>query len=360
MIALYSPSIPPVRGGIADHTAALARALHREGVTPLVLAQRGSPASVAPVPARIGVVPRDIAEVVHPTAHRWLLLQFAPFLYGRRGLAPSLCRAVARSLSRGHSIALLVHEPWVPFSRLPWLVTGWPMRWQLRFLVRQADRVFTPVPAWTRRLEAWRTRGAAVATVPIGATLPTSELTRAAARAALGLDDGMVAIGLFGTSASGYSAAHARAAADALRGRADVVWVRLGYGSERPAPRWLAGHHVRRVPGTDAAAVSDAMRALDLALAPFVDGLTLRRTSAMLALAHAIPVVSTTGPLFDPEAGRLAVCEGSPEAFGERVAQLVGDPRARAAAAARTMDFEASASVTALARRLLTALREEP
>jgi glycosyltransferase involved in cell wall biosynthesis len=108
----------------------------------------------------------------------------------------------------------------------------------------------------------------------------------------------------------------------------------------------------------DAEAPGRIMRALDLALAPYVDGLTLRRTGAMLALAHGVATVSSRGPLFDPLAGELADCLPTAETFAERVAVLGRDEAARRELASRAARFSELASVDVAARRLVSDLAE--
>jgi glycosyltransferase involved in cell wall biosynthesis len=86
-----------------------------------------------------------------------------------------------------------------------------------------------------------------------------------------------------------------------------------------------------------------ALAAADLALAPYDDGASGRRSSIMNTLASGLPTVSTHGTntdpaLFPPEAIRL-VSPGDPAAFAAAVAELAADPAARRAmgAAARAL-----------------------
>jgi hypothetical protein len=75
----------------------------------------------------------------------------------------------------------------------------------------------------------------------------------------------------------------------------------------------------------------------------------------MLALASGVATVSSTGPLFDPVAGTMALCEPDSRAFSESLLHLVRDPAARAEAAHRTAAYAGSGSVERLARILLDA-----
>lgn len=350
MIGLYCPDVPPIPGGVADHTLHLARALERRGIPLAVLARRGDPAGFAPLPVRMDVTPPGLRTTVRALGLRGLYVQYVPFLYARFGIAPALPAALAGLRRDGVTVGLFVHEPYVPFTRLPWLVTGVPQRLQLRRLVRAAHHVYAATPAFAaicRRLA----RGADVALAPIGTTIPLSTLSRPDARRALGLTDGIVAIGVFSPAASGYRVDWVRSAMNALAARADVRWIVFGSGSDRAFPG--APANVRALGRLPVEAAADTARALDLFVAPYDDGLSMRRSGAMLGLANALPVVSSTGPLFDPAFTAYAACEPSAAAFTARVVGLVDDAAARAALAEQARGAAGVATVDALADRLV-------
>lgn len=352
MIALYSPDVPPQPGGVSDQTLALARALAAIGAAPVVLALHGDPAMFAPIPCRVGIDPLEAPAAARAAGATSLLVQYVPFLYARRGVSPALFRLPAAARRAGLRWSVFVHEPFVPFTRPAWLVTGIPQRLQFRALVRSADRVYAAVPRFAELARRWGAPSAAVAVVPVGATLPVSTLPRAEARARLGLRDDHVAIGLFSPAASGFAHAWIGAAARRLAAEPAVTWVRFGRGSDRDLPGSPRGPNVITVGETDAETVAATMRALDVLAQPYTDGLTLRRTGAMLALASGIPVVSSQGHLFDPALEALAACEPTPDAFAARLASLAADPAARRDLAARTAGYAEHASTEALARRI--------
>jgi glycosyltransferase involved in cell wall biosynthesis len=85
--------------------------------------------------------------------------------------------------------------------------------------------------------------------------------------------------------------------------------------------------------------VSAALRACDLVVQPYPDGVTTRRTSVMAALANDVAVVTTEGSLTEPEwresgAVRLAPASDAPALAALTVA-LLRDAGARTALAAR-------------------------
>ena len=88
MIAIYCPSVPPEPGGVADQTLCLARALDALGHRPIVLAGRGEAARFAPVPCETDLTPRDVPAAARRAGASVVLVQYVPFIYGRRGVAP--------------------------------------------------------------------------------------------------------------------------------------------------------------------------------------------------------------------------------------------------------------------------------
>jgi hypothetical protein len=94
--------------GIRDYATHLAAELRRAGGDAdlrLVPPGRGCAAGL------IGALPRD-----RPAA---LVLQYNPFSWGRWGVAPGLCLALAAVRRRRPQarIMLMVHESWVPIVR---------------------------------------------------------------------------------------------------------------------------------------------------------------------------------------------------------------------------------------------------
>ena len=351
MLGLYCPNLPPVPGGVADHTLRLARALEAQGAPPAVIGHRGDLDLFAGLPSRLVSSPVALTEAARNLGVTSLIVQYVPFLYARRGVAPALVWAVRRLRAAGIRIALFVHEPYVPFTRLSWLVTGIPMRLQLAALVRSADQVYTPVPHFARLVRRWGGSSVSVSVVPVGATLPVSNLSRDEARRRLGLSED-VALGVFSPGSNGFLSHWVRAANRALSQEPSVQWLVFGSGSQAVGATLDSGR-VRILGQLRAPDAADAVRALDLALSPYVDGLTFRRTGAMLSLAHGIATVSSCGPLFDEALEDFAACPGTEEGFVEVVTSLARDPVARQELGARgAAGFASRASVVVLAARL--------
>jgi glycosyltransferase involved in cell wall biosynthesis len=80
--------------------------------------------------------------------------------------------------------------------------------------------------------------------------------------------------------------------------------------------------------------LGDHLAAADIFVAPFVDGVSMRRTTVVAALQHGLPVVGTRGHLTDPsladEQGSLHLSPpAEPATLAANVAELVGDEGAR-------------------------------
>ena len=359
-VVLYCPDLPPVPGGLPDHTLALARALAGRGADVLVAGQRGEPELFSPLPCRTGVGLGGLAAAAAAAGAASLILQYVPFAFARFGLAPALPLALAAARHRAIRIGVFLHEPYVPFTRLPWLVTGGPMRWQFRAVMRRADVIWSPVPAFLERARRVARPGTTLTAVPVGATVPVRPADRGRARAGLGLASDDVAVGAFCPEPAGGRPDWIAAAGAALRDLPQVRWVLFGARSETAAPSLNGAvppgdpSRVQRLGRLDPADVSRVFQALDVAVAPFADGLTLRRTSAMAALAHGVPLVSSRGPLFDPALEDAAACADDSEAFAAALRALAGDPaRRRELGAAGRRFYETRGSVDVLAARVV-------
>lgn len=291
-LAILSPGYPSTPGGVTDHTQRLQGHWSASGHTVRVIGDAATDPDV-------------LASDLASASVRAVLIQYVPFLYARRGVTSWPERFARAARARGIRITVFVHEPWVPMTRLPWLVLGSLQRRQLLRLAGIADRVVTAVPAWQSAL------GRSTELVYVSSNLgpvppgdrgsplsapvvfsPTAAGLRfdwiAAAARAIGCSPGLVLIGT-----------------DAAEGR----------GNAQIAPHFVATWDWRgRV------AAGDALRLLArarLVLAPFDDGATGRRTSMLAAVSTGARVLSSTGPLLDP------VFQNSPVILASSQAEFV-------------------------------------
>lgn len=302
-IRIVSPGFPETPGGVTDHTARLRRHWKDAGHEVQVLGTRDEE------PAAIAARWRDEgAEAV--------LIQYVPFLYGRRGVSrfPERVARAAREL--GLHTSLFVHETWVPPTRVPWLVLGPIQKRQLRRLLGAVDGVVTAVPAWADAL------GHRAQVVRVGSNLgePLSQLPT---------QPPLTAPVVFSPFAAGLEWRWIVAAVEAIGATPPLIVI----GADEQEVRdhhvvgrwWRAEWSCRgRLPAEE---VLPLLSRAPLVLAPFGDGLTGRRTSAMAAMSAGAQVLSSVGPLFDPlfDDSPVALARTAEE-FVERARRIWSDP----------------------------------
>jgi glycosyltransferase involved in cell wall biosynthesis len=271
---------------------------------------------------------------------RRLIVQWVPHGYGYRAVNVSFCFWLWRRAVAGDSIDLIVHEPFVTFSgSVGQHALAVAQRAITLLLLSAARRVWVTTRAWTPLLQPFL----AGATTPIR-WLPVPSNLEAADRAGIDCVRARYAprqeplIGHFGT----YGAMVAPLVADAIVSLSDAHagarFLLIGSGSDAFLAA-LAGQHrvlARRVSATgtlDATTLSAHIRACDVLLQPYPDGVTSRRTTAMAGLLAGVPVVTTTGALTEQfwkeqSAVRLAPVRNA-RALAEHVVQLLADPAER-------------------------------
>jgi glycosyltransferase involved in cell wall biosynthesis len=227
-----------------------------------------------------------------------VLLNYNPFSFNRWGFAPRLAPSLRRARGRKSLISLIVHESYVPPLNWRWTVMGAWQRRQLRILHRSADLIFTPVQSLAEELRDLRPERPVVH-LPVGSNLPDMRHCRDSERDRLEIDQDALVIAAFGTDHPSRRIDDVAAAANAAADRGGKVVV-LNLGAGAPPIRGVR-ESVRLIqPGwLEASVVARHLAAADLFVAPFVDGVSTRRTTLMAALQHGLPVVGTDGRLTD-------------------------------------------------------------
>jgi hypothetical protein len=196
----------------------------------------------------------------------------------------------AEAASRhGIRVVVFVHEPWVPLTRMQWLITGPLQRRQLRHLVRKVAGCVTPVPAWQSLLSP----------TPliqyVGSTL-------GGAPSLNGAESVLPAPVVFSPFGAGLNWEWIAAAVARIQASPPLIVLGASESEARSHPNlrgWISSDWDWRGRLTASETLGVLARA-PLVLAPFIDGLTGRRTSVAAALSTGARVVSSTGPLFDP------------------------------------------------------------
>ena len=323
---------PPMQGGIADYTAHLAKHLQAGGVTPSVLISRiynqnqpGQPGSDQPSP--------DEQITVHPVLHGWgarCWLEIKRFLQ----------QQPAEILHIQYQAAAFSLAGWVNW--LPWFMRRWKerpkvvttfhdlripylfpkagfLRWQsILALGRYSDAVICTnrEDVLTLGQFAWGDR---VREIPLGnnvAVRPPPAYDRRAWRAQLGFNNEALVLAYFGFLNESKGGEDLIATLDALVKRGvDAYLLMIGgdVGDSDPNNRAYAQRVRQLIAAQDLtrrivftgyvplADVSANLLAADMAVMPYRDGVSFRRTTLIAALRHGLPTISTTPAIDLPQ-----------------------------------------------------------
>ena len=368
---LVFPRLPPTPDGIGDYTACLAGALAEHSRVKILTTQpTHTPIPGVAVRQAFALEPtrgvQGLLDAVAEDPPDWLVLQYNPFSYGRRGFNPHLPRVV-RTLKQRHPalrLAVMVHEvapPWLN-ARLV-LMSTWQLA-QLWRLSRAADVLFVAIEPWVASFRRWFGK-TPVHHLPVGSNMPYRPVARAEARRRLGLGDPTFVVGVFGTAHPTRLLDFVRAAATALRRETDAMQVLYVGPDGAQMQQRLEGFPVYdagRVPPEDA---SRYFAAMDVCLAPFRRGVSTRRGSFMAALQQGVATVSTYGSHTDMILQRangqafLLAPDDDPNTFARYACALLHDPARRTRIAGRGQAlYQAAFDWNVLAAQLVEALND--
>ncbi len=308
---------PPQRGGVGDYTRMVARGLAAAGDRVEVWAPRAAGGELNDpgvathrLPGRFGpgALMRLARELPAGDGAR-ILVQYTPHAYGMRAMNLPFCIWLRRRAARGGGVDVMFHEANFPF--LP----GHPARYRIlaaattmmaRLVAGSAARAFVSTPAWEPRLRPWMRAGGRIVWLPVPSNIPVVDGRDpiAATRSRYAPREGLV-IGHFGTCGDGIGRALERVVPFLLSARRELSVLMIGadgapwresFIGKYPefAPRMIATGELA------AEALSCAISACDLMLQPYPDGVTTRRTSLTVALAHGRAIVTTAGALTEP------------------------------------------------------------
>ncbi len=299
-IAILSGAFPPQFDGIGDYTWWLSQELVNQNQEVTVFTSfaptRPKPASVEVICCFDPAQPRSIQElprVLHQAGRfDWLIVQYNPFSYGPRGFSPWLIPALHRA---NIPVAMMFHETYVPFW--PWrysLMRTWQYPQFVR-LVRLASAHFVSTQRWVSQVNRWTKRPCRV--LPVGSNLPRCGLSKPEARIKLGISQNALLVGVCGFAHSSKCLDWVVEAARSIYDQFPETMI-LAVGQIGSAIR----NACNDVPVLESGRLASAeaalrLRAMDVFLAPFLDGISPRRGSAIAALQHGIPTCSTFSEL---------------------------------------------------------------
>jgi glycosyltransferase involved in cell wall biosynthesis len=356
---LLTGEYPPDTGGVGDYTSLVAEGLASRGASVHVWCPDAAESSVGSVhvhqlPDVFGPASRRRLDAAFLASPGCVLLEYVPNALGARGANVPFCLWLLRVRRRGADVRVMFHEPYFYFSwHRPWR-NGLALvqRLMAAVLVRASRVAYLSTLAWSGCL---RPLGLSeVIESPIPATIATDASVEAIARwrsRFVGADPGALVVGHFGTFGDHVGGELMRIVPHILEAvpAARVVCIGRGGDAFVAALAREDSEIAERVCATGALSRSDAsaaLRACDLVVQPFPDGVTTRRTTVMAALANSVAVVTTEGRLTEAtwrQTGAVKLAPASdPRAVAAAVAMLLTDPAETAALAARGRSLYAS------------------
>jgi hypothetical protein len=261
-----------------------------------------------------------------------------PNALGARGANLPLCRWLLALGRAGADVRVMFHEPYFYFSWHP-LRSGLAVvqRLMAAVLLRAARRAYVATDQWRRYLAPYAPAGTTFTVLPIPSTLPCTPPPGAVAgwRARFGGSGNPVVVH-FGTYGDHVARMLRPLIPLLLREQERVRLACIGRGSESFVAAIAVddpglGARVVAAGGLAPADAAAAIAAGDVALQPFPDGITTRRTSAMAPLCLGVPLVTSRGFLTeDVWSDAVGLCPASDvPAHAAAVGRLLADPSAR-------------------------------
>jgi len=300
-------------GGVSDYTALVAEELAIAGDDVTVYASSPSLAQLAE--RRFSVV--ELPGSFGPPAHRALdlafkssmpdrvLVQYAPHAFGWRGMNVPFALWLHARRNR-YPIWIMYHEVAVDFRRRP------PFRHNIHALMthimawltaRSASRIFIAALGWERTLRPMIPGGKQIIWTPIPSNIPVVEDPDGVANLRRrNRGDSAFMVGHVGTYGWWIKDLLAQALMVLLDRRSDTTVMLLGANGQEFRDNFIArrsdlADRIYASGALPAADVSRHLQACDIMIQPYPDGVTTRRGSAMMILAHGLPLVTNSGHL---------------------------------------------------------------
>ncbi len=324
-VLFLSGEFPPMQGGMGDCTNEIAKTLAARGVQVCVLTSAQAGRGERPLaPTRdVAVRPsvkkwnwsslRVITRTIHAFAPDIVHIQYQTAAYGMHPAINFLPRALSPRPplplgegAKGVRVVTTFHD-----LRVPYLFpkAGRVREWVTRELARSSDAVIATNDADYLKLETWNLKR--VSLIPIGSnitTIPPPNYQRAAWRAQYGIGENETLLCYFGfLNESKGGETLIRALAEIPGARLVMIGGQTG-ASDPTNAAYLAKvkaliaqlgltSRVLWTGYTPPESVTANFLASDVCVLPYRDGASYRRGTLMAALAHGMPIVTTSPPI---------------------------------------------------------------
>jgi glycosyltransferase involved in cell wall biosynthesis len=301
-------------GGVSDYTRLVASELARAGDEVEVWV----PACGESAPSEFGVRlhrlpghygPRAtmiLEQAVAKSKDHRILVQYVPHAFGFKAMNLLFCCWLFAR--RRRNITVMFHEvafPWRAAQPIRHNLLG-QVTWVMAMLVaRSASRIFVSSASWEELLRRMLPAGRPVTALPVPSNVPVIDDANAVRRTRLRYQptEGLV-VGHFGTYGPAVRSYLERLAPKLLEDPR-VTFILLGRGGTAARRVLLSGCHdaagrVHATGGLTGKDLSLHLSSCDLLIQPYPDGISTRRGSAMAALAHGRPIITTSGHLTEP------------------------------------------------------------
>ena len=358
---LITCEYPPQIGGVSEYTRLLAEGLAAAGDRVEVwcpaagMRSDSSPVAVHDDFGRfhLGDLWRTGKAMNRFGGTARLLVQWVPHGFGYWSMnLPFCCWLWLRSKRDGDHVEIMVHEPFLPFLPGAWRqnFAAAVHRVMTIILMQAADRVWISIPAWKSYLKPYLLgRDLKFDWLPIPSTIPVQRDPAAVAQIRSQYKgDGPWLLGHFGTYGTSIRRLIESSLPLLFREAPEASWLFIGQGSgefrdslRRAWPAWASRIHATG--SISPADVSSHLSACDLLIQPYPDGVSSRRSSAMAALSHGKPVLTTSGALTEPDwQASFAVAlapAGDARSLADAALGLLADPDRRNRLGARARQF---------------------
>jgi glycosyltransferase involved in cell wall biosynthesis len=343
---------PPQPGGVSDFTRLVADGLTSKGVEvhvwcPEAIGELAASTGTvvhrkldAFTPGALGRMSRELNKFPRPVH---ILVQWVPHGYGYQSLNLYFCLWLwKRAVFSGDKIQLFVHEPFLAFGEGSFKqdCAAVVHRVMIMALLMSVERVLLSVPAWEARLRPYAL-GRKIpfdwSPIPSNISVMPNAADVSSIREKVSPAGGLI-VGHFGTYGELVAGLLAECMPDLLRNCDKCSFLLLGRGGAQFRDRILKADPswAGRIVATGELSpeeLSSHVQACDLMFQPYPDGISSRRTSAMIALAHGRPVVTTFGHLTEAlwkECGAVALVDANDSAaMVQQVERLARDGRER-------------------------------